>query len=231
MHIIVCGSPNELSERAADHIASIIDERPGPLSMGLAGGNTPKPVYAQLAARNLDWSNVYLWVGDERWVPHHHADSNSGMARSLLAENVEATFLPFPFQASATPHEAAAQYGQLLTATIPTEAHTVALLGMGDDGHTASLFPGSDALAATGVYAATWVEAKSAWRVTATMNHLASADEIVFLIAGSDKAEVLEAVASGSVEYPAGRLIAEARGSVTIIVDAAAGHLLGGSAR
>ncbi len=222
MRIIVCGDSDHLTQRAAEHISQRHADCPGAVSFGLAGGSTPKPIYEQLTSAQLDWSRTVLWLGDERWVPPDHADSNTGMADRLLARHVPARFLPFPYAADRAPEEAAIAYGAQIVAATPPGARRMVLLGMGDDGHTASLFPGTDALEASGTYVASWVESKDTWRVTATLGYLSSSDELIFVVSGGNKASALAAVVAGDDRFPAGRLVRDATADITFIVDAAA---------
>jgi len=228
MRIIVCGDSDHLTRRAAEHISQRHADCHGAVSFGLAGGNTPQPIYQQLASAQLNWSETVLWLGDERWVPPDHADSNTGMADRLLARHVDAKFLPFPYAADRAPKEAAIAYGAQIVAATPDSAYRMVLLGMGDDGHTASLFPGTDALEASGTYVATWVESKDTWRATATFSYLSAAHELIFLVSGASKAPALAGVVAGDEQYPAGRLVRDAAADITFIVDAsAAGEITG----
>lgn len=226
MRIIVCGDTDHFADRAAGHIKERLAGANGPISLGLAGGNTPQPIYRKLAAEPLDWTRTVLWLGDERWVPIDHPDSNSGMAQRLLAEHVDARFLPFPYDPESGPAASAMRYAEALAEVTDDDAERIVLLGMGSDGHTASLFPETDALSAGGIYTATWVAAHETWRVTATMGYLQNAAELVFLVTGPDKAHVLADVVNGSDDYPAGQLVATASADVTFVVDAAAASRL-----
>jgi 6-phosphogluconolactonase len=189
-------------------------------SLGLAGGSTPAATYRDLAKTDVDWGRVVMWLGDERWVPHDHEESNTRMARSTLVDHVLGTFLA-PDTAFGKPGEAAAHYADTLATAFYEGRPDLVLLGMGDDGHTASLFPGTDALTAEGVYLATWVEQKQTWRLTASMPLLRSARELVFLVQGESKAGVLAEIIDGDRPYPAQQVAAGA-GNVRWMVDAAA---------
>ena len=170
-----------------------------------------------------------MWLGDERWVPHDHEESNTRMARSTLVDHVLATFLA-PDTAFGDPAEAAAHDGDTLETAFPDGRPDLVLLGMGDDGHTASLFPGTDALTANGNYLATWVEQKATWRLTASMPLLSSARELVFLVSGAGKARVLAEIIDDDRPYPAQQVAAGA-GNVHWMVDEAAAANLRSIAR
>ncbi len=148
----------DLSQAAAEHIvglaAASIDQR-GNFSFVLSGGSTPRGLYALLAsdgfADRIDWARVFVFWGDERCVPPNHADSNYRMAREALLDHV-----PLPagnihrMAGEIDPQAAAEGYDRLLHAffapTLARPRFDLVLLGMGADGHTASLFPGTDAL-------------------------------------------------------------------------------------
>jgi len=217
--------PEELATAAADHIAAAIHWLGGPATLGLAGGGTPKATYAELANRDVAWEDVTMWLGDERWVAHHHPDSNVGMVRGELVDRVNGQLLA-PNHGIGDPHAAAAAYETALGSAFIDRgngpAPDIVLLGMGDDGHTASLFPGTAALDEfERSYVANWVEAKDSWRLTATYPLLWAAGELVFIVAGAAKAPVLREIIHDGVSHPAQRVAATAR-EVTWFVDSAA---------
>lgn len=220
MQVIVHDTPDAVAAAAADLIVAAIDS--GTSTIGLAGGSTPRATYELLPGRNLDWSSVMLWLGDERWVAPDHPDSNAGMARRAFVDEVGATLVA-PDYALGDPHRAATAYEQAVRPALMDPG--LVLLGMGDDGHTASLFPGTEALAVSDrSYVANWVEAKDDWRLTATLPLLWSAAQVVFLVTGSAKAAVVAEVLAGA-DYPAGRV---GRGAhrTTWLLDAAAGSAI-----
>ena len=190
-------------------------------SLGLAGGGTPRATYEALRHQPVPWEQVTLWMTDERWVPTHHDDSNTAMASRALADHVAATLLEVPEVGEGDPATAAAHYDAILGDAVGG-APNVVLLGLGGDGHTASLFPGTDVLGATdGRYAATHVEALEAWRLTATMPYLQSATELAFIVTGEAKSSVVAQIFAGGSHYPAAAVAAGA-GNVTWFLDAAA---------
>jgi 6-phosphogluconolactonase len=216
MQLIVHDSPDAVAAAAADLIAAAITS--GTTTIGLAGGSTPQATYERLPGRNLDWSGVMLWLGDERWVPPDHPDSNARMARRAFVDEVAATLVA-PDYAIGDPHQAASAYDEAVRPALMVPG--LILLGMGDDGHTASLFPGTEALGVSDrSYVANWVEAKNDWRLTATLPLLWSAAQVVFLVTGSAKAAVVAEVLAGA-DYPAGRVGRGAQ-ATTWLLDAAA---------
>lgn len=217
MQVLVHPTPSAVADAAADLIAAAVTA--GTTTIGLAGGSTPQATYERLPARNLDWSRVLLWLGDERWVGRDHPDSNAGMVQRSFVDAVGG-HLVAPDYDVGDPHAAAARYADAVRPAL-TEPGLV-LLGMGDDGHTASLFPGTEALAVTDQsYVANWVEAKNDWRLTATLPLLWSAAHVVFLVTGAAKAAVLADVLAGA-DYPAGRVGRGATRTTWLLDDAAA---------
>jgi len=195
----------------------------GRFCVALAGGTTPRGAYALLAeddarrpAQCLPWDKVHFFFGDERRVPPSNPDSNYRMAREALFARIavpEANI--HRIEAELEPKEAADQYQELLQtffALGPGELprFDLVLLGMGPDGHTASLFPGTQALDETSrLVVANWVERLRTFRITLTFPVLNHAAEVLFLVSGADKAEMLRNVlqgdSSGAV-YPAQRV-------------------------
>lgn len=191
--------------------------------IALSGGNTPRPVYTELAriARDLAWDRVYFTFGDERCVPPHDPESNFRMARESL-------FLPaaIPEKSVARmkgeidPGVAAQEYeGTLeLLATKAGETtyrHDLILLGVGDDGHTASLFPGTTAeKEQIRNVVANYVPKLESWRITFTFPFIAEARHICFLANANKNPALLEKVVAGDEQYPAGR-VAPSDGDLT----------------
>jgi 6-phosphogluconolactonase len=221
MSVHIFPDAESLATGAADHVESYITATDRPLTIGLAGGSTPAATYAELARRDIDWSGVTLWLGDERWVPHDHEDSNTRMAHQTLVDHVMAPLIA-PETAFGDPADAAHAYGHVLERLFHEGRPDLVLLGIGDDGHTASLFPDTEALEADSVdYLANWVEQKEVWRLTASMPMLWSARELVFLVQGNSKAGILAQILDGGQPYPAQRVAAGAT-SVRWMVDTAA---------
>jgi len=233
--ILVHDSPAALVEAAAGLVVEVAGRavaQRGRFTLALAGGGTPKPVYERLAgddfAGRIDWSKTDLFFGDERCVEPNDPQSNYRMAREALLARV-----PLPeanihrIRGEADPAVAAAEYEQILRETLRSERPRLdlVLLGIGDDGHTASLFPGTAAVReATRLVAAQYVDKLAAWRVSLAPPLLDAAAEVAFLVEGGGKAEVLAAILEGPYQpdvLPAQRIQPTA-GRVRWLVDAAA---------
>jgi 6-phosphogluconolactonase len=235
-------SPAALAHAAADRIVASARNairRRGRCVLALSGGSIPRLVYPLLASRPriglVDWPRVEFFWGDERGVPADHPDSNFGLARRLLLDQLPGVRLeavhPMPADA-ADPEAAAARYeaelGRVLGAR-PGGARRpifdLVWLGMGPDGHTASLFPGASALLERRrwVIPATAPKASVvASRMTITLPLINAARAVLFVVAGADKAEAVRAVRFGSSALPAARV--RARSTVWLIDAAAAGE-------
>lgn len=205
-------------------------ERAGAFHIALAGGSTPKGLYQLLAAEpyasQVDWRRVHVYFGDERYVPRDHPDSNYRMAREALLdsiaippEQVLRIQTEFP-----EPELAAADYAQVLQSHLPEgEKFDLILLGLGTDGHTASLFPETPILAVRDrLVAAVYVKKLKAWRISMTYPAVEKARQVLFLVIGVDKAAVVARVLSPSADktLPAQHLQAE--GEVNWYLDAEA---------
>ncbi|HXB22931.1 MAG TPA: 6-phosphogluconolactonase [Candidatus Solibacter sp.] len=212
----------------------------GRFCVALAGGSTPRGVYSLLAEdqsnpeKRLPWEKVFVFFGDERHVPPDDAESNYRMARESLLSKV-----PIPQQnvfriaGELDANIAAAQYEQQLLNFFhigPEEwpQFDLIMLGMGPDGHTASLFPDSPALQENHrKVVANWVEKFQSYRLTFTLPLLNHAAEVMFLVSGESKAEVLKDVLGSAKKaiYPCQRVRPE-NGRLLWIVDRAAAKLL-----
>jgi len=191
-----------------------IGERNG-FRIALSGGNTPAPVYARLAAiaHDLPWELVYITFGDERCVLPDNQQSNFRMAReTLLAPAAVPEKSIMRMRGEIDPQIAAREYQDHLDlmATQRGEAiyrHDLILLGLGDDGHTASLFPGTAALEEiTRRVAANFVPKLNAWRLTFTFPLINHAGHILFLVGASKSPELIERVLEGDRQLPAARV-------------------------
>ena len=191
----------------------------GLFRLALSGGNTPRAVHAELVRLGADlaWNRVQITFGDERCVPPDHADSNYRMARETL---FEAVAIPagnvFRIRGEIAPADAAQEYEDKLAAVAvrfgePRYVHDLVLLGLGEDGHTASLFPGSPALDETvrNVIPTTGPKPPPQ-RITMTFPLLNAARHICFLVTGAGKHTLVEEIAAGGSAYPAGRVRAAA---------------------
>ncbi|MGH7333506.1 MAG: 6-phosphogluconolactonase [Candidatus Rokuibacteriota bacterium] len=202
----------------------------GRCSVALSGGSTPAALYTLLAsadfARRMDWSHVQVFWGDERCVPPDHPQSNYRMAKETLLSRV-----PLPaenvhrIRGEDDPKQAAAAYEELLRQSLGGEGLDLVLLGMGDNGHTASLFPGLPGVSEPVRWVlAQYVEVVSMWRVTLTPAVINAADHVTFLVAGSEKADRLREVLEGptQVEVLPSQAIQPTPGELHWLVDAAA---------
>ncbi len=169
----------------------------GKTAIGLAGGSTPRATYEVLRSMHLPWERTRLWLSDERWVPPDHPDSNGRMAVETLTDHVPASLLRPPW--GDDPDRAARNYETLLRAELTAERRNIVMLGMGTDGHTASLFPGTAALDAPvdRWYVHNWVPQLESHRLTATRALIEAADLVMVLVAGAGKAAVLAEVLEG----------------------------------
>jgi 6-phosphogluconolactonase len=204
--------------------------RRGRFILALTGGTTPLAVCPLLVVpprvRMLDWSRVEFFFGDERAVPPNDPESNYNTARLALLDYLPGLRMD---QVHRMPCEledldaGAWQYERELRQVVGgpgVPRFDLIWLGMGADGHTASLFPGTDALdERERLVLANWVPSLEAWRMTLTYPVLNAAREAMFVVTGADKAEAFAEVRSGSSEPPAGRVRAE---RTLWLVDAAA---------
>jgi 6-phosphogluconolactonase len=206
MDYTVFDDPEALAQGAADLLQPEI-EADTRLALGLAGGSTPRGTYQALASRAIDWSTTAAWLTDDRWVAPMHADSNQRMARETLVRSAGMQFLA-PDTTLRYRAEAAERYTATLISVLATTARRVTLLGIGADGHTASLFPGTAALATGGPrYVENFVPSFDSWRLTATFDLLGESDIVYFLVAGASKADMVTAIAGGA-DVPAARVTA-----------------------
>jgi 6-phosphogluconolactonase len=237
-----------LSIAAAEHVVAAAEraiDAHGKFVFALSGGSTPRHMYELLArapyASRVKWPRVHIVWGDERCVPPDDVESNYRMAREALLDHVSIPAANVHrMRGEDDPVAAAASYEAMLRTLFDTPsgppAHTLgrnidlALLGLGDNGHTASIFPESAAVSEQRRWVmAELVPAVSMWRITLTAPILNAAAEVLFLVAGDEKADVLQRVLEGPRvprELPA-QLIAPAPGRIRWLVDAAAAAQLG----
>ena len=188
----------------------------GVFRIALSGGNTPRPVYHAMAASGADWTRWEITFGDERCVPPESDQSNYRMAKEALfdfaripAENI------LRMHGEDEPAAAAAAYERDLLARDAQYRHDLILLGMGDDGHTASLFPGTEALGVTDrLVVSNYVPKFSTHRLTFTYPLLNAARHVCFLVNSVGKEGVLEEVFLGEGNHPSGA-VKPTNGSVT----------------
>jgi 6-phosphogluconolactonase len=215
LSVHVYSSSEELAAAAARKFATRAEEaieEGGRFAVVLAGGSTPEDTYGILARDYLDridWSKVYVFFGDERSVPPHHEDSNLKMASEVLLDHVPVANV-HRIRGELPPEEAAEAYEEELRTFFQTEdvpRFDLILLGLGADGHTASLFPWTAALEVHD----RWVVANpvprlGTTRITLTLPVINAARAVIFLVAGEDKAEALREILEGDADphaYPA----------------------------
>ena len=216
----ICADVNELSVRAAEAAVGTIDDavrHHGRCSLVLSGGSTPRTLYGLLASEFRDripWTHVQVFWGDERYVSPHDPDSNYRMAREALLDHVTCppeNIHPMPTHFP-SPDDAARDYERTLRGYFGTGSprFDLMLLGLGEEGHTASLFPGSPALEERSRWVvAVSTHARPPLRLTLTPPALTGAADIYVLVAGSRKARALHHVLTGVPDpntYPAAGL-------------------------
>jgi 6-phosphogluconolactonase len=188
-----------------DAAESAIAER-GKFKLVLAGGTTPEKVYRLLAKSQADWAKWFIYYGDERCLPKDHADRNSVMAtQAFLAKVAIPATQIFTIPAELGPGQAAKTYGEIVAAALPFD---IVLLGMGEDGHTASLFPGHvhnpDELAHA-VYNSPKPPPE---RVSISAKALGNAHQVIFLVTGVNKQEAVKQWRSG-VDLPVAYIVSD----------------------
>jgi 6-phosphogluconolactonase len=222
---------SELSNSVADHIINVLGS--DPFHFVLTGGSTPKALYKILSERNMDWRKVRFWWGDERCVPPDHPDSNFGMAEKTLLSKiaVEQDHI-YRMKGEMEPASAALEYEGHLRKVFGGDAipaFDLVLLGMGEDGHVASLFPGTAALNVQDrLVVHNYVEKLQANRLTMTFPLLNQAKQTLFLVSGTSKAMALHHVLEGEFDpfrYPA-QGIRPVHGQLIFFVDEAAASML-----
>jgi 6-phosphogluconolactonase len=221
--IIICRDTDELSRKAAEQFVALARQAiaaRGRFSVALSGGSTPRALYSLLAAgefsERLAWRQIHLFWGDERCVPPDHAESNFRMVEeSLLSRTMIPTENVHRMAGEKAPQVAAAEYEVELRKHFHIDDDSLPrfdliLLGLGEDGHTASLFPDSPALRETEHLVATaYVEKLDAHRLTLTFPVINNAARIIFLVAGQSKANVVKEILgneAGMAMYPAARI-------------------------
>jgi len=215
----VLADPEALACRVADWILGALAAKQGVLAVALSGGSTPRRLYERLAGPPyrdaFPWSRTHWFWGDERFVPQDDRLSNYRMARDAMLSRVpvpETNIHPIPTGA-ATPQAAATIYERELKSFYGADRidfarplFDVNLLGLGTDGHTASLFPGTRTLAVRDRWVAAVVGARPEARITLTYPALESSRHLVFLVAGAEKRAIFNRLRSGDRDLPAARL-------------------------
>jgi len=208
-----------LARDGADWLCGRALASEGTFAVCLSGGSTPRRLYEHLAdpaiAARFPWHRVHWFWGDERFVPHDHPDSNYRMARNALLSRVpirDANIHAIPTE-DLSPEQAAAAYEMTLKrfysagALVPDRPlFDATLLGIGEDGHTASLFPGQPALDERHRWAVAVIGAKSEPRITLTFPALNGSRDVLFLATGADKRTIVARAQAGDPALPAARI-------------------------
>jgi 6-phosphogluconolactonase len=232
-HVDVSKDPEALAYRVAGWITELAEKSQGRFAIGLSGGSTPRRLYQLLATEpfrgRLPWDRIHWFWGDERFVPWNHPESNYGMANAavLARSPAPAANIHGVVTAIGTPSDAARSYEHALqsyhgsqTLAPDRPLFDLQLLGLGPDGHTASLIPGTSALDERDRWVVEVIGARPEPRITLTYPALDSTRHTAFLVAGMDKREILARVLAGEQALPAARL--RPIGELTWFVDAAA---------
>jgi 6-phosphogluconolactonase len=222
-----------MSRRVADWMLELAVAKDTPFAVALSGGSTPKPLYKCLAEPpyrdRFPWPRTHWFWGDERFVPHDSVRSNFRMANEALLSHVPippSNIHPIPTQGP-DPAAAASEYERTLKTFYGTDRldparplFDINLLGLGDDGHTASLFPGSPVLTERERWAAAVIGAKPEERITLTYPALESSRYVAFLVAGEEKQAVFARLRRGDEALPATHV--HPTGTLWMFADAAA---------
>lgn len=218
----ISDDPHALARRAAEWFADTASRATGPIRISLSGGSTPKEMYALLAsdefAGRLPWDRMEFFWGDERFVPYSDPASNYRMAvEALLSRAPVPADHVHPVPVEGTPRDAAAQYESLLKRAYGADAldpsrplFHIMLLGLGPDGHTASLIPGQPVLDVRDRWVAAVAEGRPETRITLTYPAIESSTSIAFLVTGAEKANAVRLARAGDASVPAGRIRTDA---------------------
>lgn len=242
MEIRLCADPIALAQQTAAEFFRLAKEcvaTQGRFTVALAGGSTPQAAYTLLSSDPyravMPWEQIFFFWGDERPVPPDHPESNYRMAYEALLSKVPvpSTHI-YRIQAEQGAQQAAEDYEKQLRqffrlATDEYPRFDLILLGMGPDGHTASLFPGTNAVhETTRLVLAPWIAKLQSFRITLTPPVLCNAAQIIFGVGGAEKAEALQHVLQGTYQpdlYPA-QLVKPVQGKLLWLVEKSTARLL-----
>ncbi len=232
-------NPITVARQAADYVVEIANRAiatRGRFTLCLSGGRTPRMLYELLGSAEyadaFEWQHTHIFWGDERMVPYDSRENNAHMALEAMLN-----FVPIPLpqihrvNTYLPPEEAASAYDALLRdffekrAQLTSPRFDLLLLGIGDDGHTASLFPETEALNISDRWvAANFIPKLDTWRVTLTFPAINSAANILFVVTGEEKASVLNEILNGEdrTQYPTQR-VEPRNGTIHWVIDQAAG--------
>jgi len=238
INIQIYENSEELSSAAAQKFVELANKyirQYNKFMVALSGGSTPKIMFRKLIEQfssAIEWDKICFFWSDERYVPIDHADSNAGMAMHYLFKplNIKSENIHFVQTELDSPTEAATLYENTIREkvylSLDIPRFDLILLGLGDDGHTASLFPGTDALREKQkMVSENWIPKLKKWRITFTFSLLNSAKNIIFLISGENKSAVIDEIVNNIKDYPATH-VKPVNGEVTWMLDSAAGKLL-----
>ena len=240
MQLHIFKTAEELSIDAAKWITNLISfalKKQDRFTIALSGGNTPKKLHKLLAAspykEQIDWSKLHVFWGDERDVPFQDERNNAKMAYDTLLN-----YVPVPasqihiMKTDIPPGQSAVEYEKILHQYFPNTTQPtfdLVLLGMGDDGHTLSLFPGTAAVHEEKAWAISFfLKAQDMYRITLTKTVVNKSSNIAFLVTGNDKATALKEVIKGAYNpdrYPS-QVIKPSNGELYWFVDEAAAEML-----
>ncbi|MFZ2339375.1 MAG: 6-phosphogluconolactonase [Bacteroidales bacterium] len=233
-------SAEETAAALADDLARLINlsVQDRPFTIALSGGSTPKLLFQALAARHrdsVDWRKVRLFWVDERCVPPDDPESNYGMTRDALLEKIEiAPGCVHRMRGEEDPDSEAVRYSKVIERSVVRKndlpVFDVVLLGLGEDGHTASIFPGNESLFSAGETCVVAVNPYSGQkRITITGRIINNAGMVIFLVSGKKKAGIVQKInhGGGKAEYPAG-YVKPVDGKVIWYLDDEAASLIGG---
>ena len=232
VRVEVAKDPETLAHRVAQWITDLAASSRGRFAICLSGGSTPRRLYQLLGDAPyrdaLPWERVHWFWGDERFVPWDHPDSNYGMVQSAMLARVPAPPQNIHgIETASTPPDAARAYERVLKSYYGAEAldparalFDVEILGLGPDGHTASLFPGTSVLEERDRWVAEVIGARAEARITLTYPVLESSRHSAFLVAGKEKREMLVRALASDQALPAAKV--RPVGDLTWFVDEAA---------
>jgi 6-phosphogluconolactonase len=217
-HIEILPDPLALAHHVAEWMTQAAQVAPGPFRVSLSGGSTPKTLYELLASdafrSRFPWPRVSWYWGDERFVRHDNPNSNYRMTREAMLSKAE---VPpeniYPIPTDGTPEDAVRRYERTLQEAYgaPTldpqrPFFDVTLLGLGPDGHTASLLPGEPVLNERRHWVAAVSHGRPAVRITMTYPIIESSRRVAFLVAGEEKAQIFNEIRTGNSQLPAARI-------------------------
>lgn len=216
--IEILPDPPRLAQHVAEWMTAAALAANGPFRVSLSGGSTPKALYALLASEKFrdrfPWRQVSWYWGDERFVPYDHPESNYKMTREAMLSKVPARLQNIhPVPTDGRPDEAAERYERTLqeaygAATLDPARplFDLTLLGLGADGHTASLLPGEPVLEERKRWVAAVSHGRPETRITMTYPPIDSSRRVAFLVAGKEKAAMFSAIRTGASDVPAARV-------------------------